>query len=526
VIGSACAQWQWSIFLRPEETSTNRPMRAYLWVPPNCSHLRAVVIGNSNMLEQGILEDPEFRATLSELGMGEIFFSNIFDAWFDPATGSIPKFNRMMARLSQVSGYDELNTPPVIAIGHSACASYPWNFGANFPDRTLAMLSIHGDSPRTNLPGSGRPNFDWGDRNIDGIPGLLDMGEYEWWEARLDPTVAFRKTNPRAVISLRCDAGNGHFNTTRSLIDYLCMYIRDAAAARLPANGGPLVPVNPAGFWLEDRWEPNAPPKAPAAPYANYKGDRSSAYFCFGPQEATATEDLYASQRGKLPQLVGFKEGGEFVPQTKTHEQIHLIMVPEEDGVSFTLHPAFYSAVPDGNENPPKWAGLPVGSPLGHADGPIQVDPIYGPVEKIGPNRFRIKLNVTSLDISKGLDIWFAATQPGDSRYKSAVQQALMRVQPNSEGIPQVISFPDLPDVKAGTKTVSLRAASSASMPVSYYVLEGPAELEGNSLKLTKIPPRAAFPVKITVVAWQWGRAGAAAVQTATPVARTFMVTR
>ena len=55
-----------------------------------------------------------------------------------------------------------------------------WN-----PERTLAVLSIHGDSPRTHLTGYGRANLDWGTRTIEGIPSLMVMGEDEWWEDRL-----------------------------------------------------------------------------------------------------------------------------------------------------------------------------------------------------------------------------------------------------------------------------------------------------------------------------------------------------
>ena len=48
--------------------------------------------------------------------------------------------------------------------------------------------------------------------------------------------------------------------------------------------------------------------------------------------------------------------------------------------------------------------------------------------------------------------------------------------------------------------------------------------MEGSALRLTRIPPRAKFPVKVTVVAWQYGLPGQ--VQTAEPVERSFYVLR
>ena len=38
-----------------------------------CKQVRAVVLAQNNMIERGILEHPQFRATLSKLGMAEVF---------------------------------------------------------------------------------------------------------------------------------------------------------------------------------------------------------------------------------------------------------------------------------------------------------------------------------------------------------------------------------------------------------------------------------------------------------------------
>ena len=92
----------------------------------------------------------------------------------------------------------------------------------------------------------------------------------------------------------------------------------------------------------------------------------------------------------------------------------------------------------------------------------------------------------------------------------------------NTEGKCQHILFPGLDDVKQGTETISLHATSDCGLPVYYYVKEGPAEIEGNKLVFTRIPPRSKFPLKVTVVAWQYGLAGE--VQTAEPVERSFFI--
>lgn len=55
------AVWQWSINVKGVISSeTNEHPTAFLWIPSNCKQVKGVVIGQHNMLEEGILEHPEF----------------------------------------------------------------------------------------------------------------------------------------------------------------------------------------------------------------------------------------------------------------------------------------------------------------------------------------------------------------------------------------------------------------------------------------------------------------------------------
>ena len=118
-------------------------------------------------------------------------------------------------------------------------------------------------------------------------------------------------------------------------------------------------------------------------------------------------------------------------------------------------------------------------------------------------------------------DVWFVATQTGDRRHKSAVQQALLRVPPvNTVGLDQVITF-DLPPVARSRQGgLPLMATSNRGLRVRYYVKQGPAVIDGDSLRFTRIPRSATRPVKVTVVAWQWGLAGK--IRSAVPIERTI----
>ena len=54
-------------------------------------------------------------------------------------TGVQKAFETMMDDFAAISGYDELKYVPVVPLGHSAMATYPWNFAAWNPERTLAI---------------------------------------------------------------------------------------------------------------------------------------------------------------------------------------------------------------------------------------------------------------------------------------------------------------------------------------------------------------------------------------------------
>src|SRR5205823_15050173 len=94
----------------------------------------------------------------------------------------------------------------------------------------------------------------------------------------------------------------------------------------------------------------------------------------------------------------------------------------------------------------------------------------------------------------------------------------------NISGEDQHISFPAISDQKAGKSSIKLNARSYAKVPVYYYVREGPAEIDGSTLKFTKIPPRSRIPIKVTVVAWQWGRSIEPKLKTAGQVEQTFLI--
>ena len=469
-IHAHAADWQWSVPLGDG--------RAFLWIPPDCRQVRAVVVGQNNMIEQGILEHPIMRQELAKLGIAEIFIAPPFETWQNATNNDAANetFNALLKSFADDTGYGELKFAPIIPLGHSAMASFPWNFAAWNPSRTLAILSVHGDAPQTKLPGNGRPNLDWGDRRIDGIPGLMVMGEYEWWEDRLASMSPFRAKFPGAPIALLAEPGRGHFDYSDDLVKFLALFIRKSAGQRLPetfSSDKPpvLKPVDPRDGWRVQRWHLNQPRSVEPAPFANYAGDPEEAFWAFDKETARAVQNYNVSQIGKAPQLLGFVQDGKIVPQTESHQQVNLKFEPDADGVTFHLAATFLSSVENGSKNLSRWSGLPAGSPIGHAGGggPVVISRLSGPVAKINAGTFRMQFDrIYSTTDRRNFDIWLLASQPGDPKYKSIVQQALLKLPPFTADAGRQITFQEISDQEIGIKSLKLNATSDSGSPVIF----------------------------------------------------------
>ena len=529
-------EWQWSVQLKGFISSeTGKEPTAFLWIPSDCHQLRAVMVGKHNMSEETLFEMPRFREALSRMGIGLVWITPGIDQQWDVTKGTQKIFNQMMNDLAEISGYSELEHIPIVPVGHSAMATYPWNFAAWNPERTLAVISLHGDAPRTNLCGYGRENLEWGrTRNIDGIPGLMIEGEYEWWEARVNPALAFRMMYPESCISFLCDAGRGHFDVADRTAEYIGLFLKKAVEQRIPETADCSRPValkklHLRDGWLAERWrtgkdEPQGevrtarlarqPRRSRPAPYSQYKGDKHDAFWYFDGEMAELTEAIYRQDHDLLPQYVSFMQAGEPVPYNPaSHVTLSARFLPEADGVTFRLKAVYTDSLRSSLTKE-------------HAVSIPRISRICGPVRQTDDTTFVLNFYRMGMNNKKRTaSITLVASADGDRQYKECVQELSFSIPyPLTEGRRQHILFPGIENVSADAKSVPLRATSDCGLPVYYYVKEGPAEVEGNELVLKKIPPRSKFPLKVTVVAWQYGLSGK--VQTAEPVERIFYIQR
>lgn len=507
--------FQWMVDLKSIPTrEEGNPLRAFLWIPSECVQLKGLVLACHNLQEEGILTDSKFRESLTRLNFGVIWVTPGWDPIFDVEKGAQIVFEETLEKLAELSGYTEIEYVPIVYMGHSAHASSPYHFAAWNSEKTLAMLSIHGDSPLSDFLCCNHINPDWGDeRNIDGIPGLISIGEHEWLEERLRSAFPFMKEYPKSTISLLCDAGHWHNDISDVSINYLSTFIEKAVHYRMPPDWDGKSPVvlkktDREKGWLADRWRSEKLPIAAPAPYAEYKGDRDSAFWYFDEEMALLTDAYYARERGKKHQYLNIKQQGEFIDVNQDITPF----IAQEDGITFNLQICFTDST--GRKETPH-----------HSKNPIHIKRVSGAVHLINDSTYQVQFYRMGTDGHKTGHIDLIAYSEADDVYRRGWRRVALEIPKRlKEGIEQKITFPEISNTKVGERFIELNATSDSGLPVSYYIKGGPAVIEKNKLLFSAIPPKAKYPLKVTVVAYQYGRTFEPKIQTAEPVERTFLL--
>lgn len=373
--------------------------RAFLRLPKGNSEVKAILYCHQNMTEEVLFRSKLFTDRMDSLDVAMAFVQQGSQNW-DTASGCQERFDSIISGFASATGHQEINTAPIIPFGHSAQATFPWNFAAWNPQRTLCIISYHGDAPRTNLCGYGRANIEWGrTRNIDSIPGLMIEGEYEWWEARVRPALAFRMMYPDSRISFLCDAGRGHFDLGEDTQLYIARFIEKSLADPRPAGGE-----------LYSRWRADGSESI----------DPHDCFWYHDNEMVEWTRRRYSAAHGDVPRYVSAKISGQTVDYDSTRHVRMLFplrkVLPTSaeripDDFEFTVEPFFSNADRI--------------SPVAGSDtSDIKVVLISGPAIQTGPYTFRYDPDYFGFDPKR---LWSGITltleAPGDSIHMAVIQE-------------------------------------------------------------------------------------------------------
>ena len=71
-------EWQWSVTLDGfVSNETNRNPTAFLWIPADCMQIKAIIVGQHNMSEETLFDNPLFREKMQKLGIGFVWITPV-----------------------------------------------------------------------------------------------------------------------------------------------------------------------------------------------------------------------------------------------------------------------------------------------------------------------------------------------------------------------------------------------------------------------------------------------------------------
>lgn len=555
------ALYQWSI---PQEPGR----RAYLWIPEKCQRIRGLVVDMNNLTESAIIENAAVRETCAQERVGILWIaegswaaSPLANEWGDAAglsadekkifdtalaitkkAGKEPTpeqaeaqaivkkmkldlarraeevLNNMLKALAKESGYEEVERAPLLLIGHSMTGLITWGMPYWIPDRMWGAVPIK--------TGVRCAPAEKADAKMTGVPVLyMNQIEPEGPEAKSAPSnYSFAPRQNIANLAAQVfDWGGSHFEMSDEMAKLFALFVRKASQYRLsdeiPATGYPKLK----DLKSEQGWLATAlldPQQFPMAPEPHYTGDKTKAFWFFDEEMAKAVTGHHSTERKKKIQYVTVVSNGtQLKPMSGSFDSVAIPFGSGiDDGFTFKLTGTFLNTVP--SKNPAE------GKPAGHAASGKVVVKIAGggSLAQINEETFRFRPGNMGFH-SKALNCWMVATHPGDAEYARCNQHAWLLMPGRlTQGTTQTITFDNPANVTVGTKEITLGAKASSGLPVEYYVVSGPAEVVGNKLRFTPIPPRAKMPMKVIVTAYQMGRTTTPLTQSAQPVERSFLI--
>lgn len=499
-----------------------KPSTGYLWIPPRAPQVRGVVFAGMTSMEREFVQDEQIRRVCEEEGLAIIFLQCGLSA---------PDLTKVLRDFVSASGYSELVNAPLFFIGHSAGGPQAKAMAIQYADRCFGLLQYRGGVP-------GDPKNHPGYQVPPGVPTLAMVGQFDEfggtmrdekgrenaWEMAREGLLMYRGSNEANLGSIAVEPGAGHFAWSEGNAKYLSLFLKKAAKARIPdwspdaTEPAKCKAVDPKTGWLTNLTVPSFD-QARAQAWENYSGDRGKAQWHFDEEIANANVAYHAGW-GRKDQFIRWDHRVNIDAGVRYFIQDVKWV---DDGRSFEVRPAYAPAYPATQPGAPRW--LEAGKPVGHANAPIKVKKVSGAVEVAGDQKLRIVFSTLCPAVGGGR-ITFMAYSEGDAEYRRTEQVGMLPrgFAGFKSGNAQTITFPPIGDLKVNDPPVELRATSDSGLPVDYYIAAGPAVIEGGKLVIRDLPARATFPIRVTVVAYQFGTSIDTPVQTAEPVEQTIQV--
>ncbi len=485
----------------------------YLWVPEECKKLRGLVILCTNVPEHMLAGHEAIREACTKNDLGLIWSVPTFWNFAKTAKGqeatNVAFFQELLDGLAKTSGYGEVATVPWLPVGESGHLLMVVGLIDQKPERCIAGICVKNPQypkdrtvPLLWTLGTGQ---EWGQLKNDFRQAWKDQAESPkgWGNGRAETGWP---------LSAAVEPGTGHFYCSDEMAVLIGKYITDAAQARLSDDGSPILkPVDLKAGVLANLPLPGVEDTA-IIPYAGATPDQLKRPWFFTADLAKMAQDVSRTNWNADSQVPGFVAGENCEVKPFSFNSVTEVAVTTDS--EFGLTSTLLDVIPEGF--------IGAGEKLATTPGAPVVEWICGPVVPAGEGKFRVALDRTW---KTGAACYIIARKDGTASVRRSVQPAMVKLLENKEGAPQTITFDPIPDIAAGTESLPLAAKSDSGLPVSFFVVSGPAVVKDGKLVFTKIPPSSRFPLDVTVAAWQWGKSSEPKVKTADIVRQTFHIT-
>ena len=522
--------------------------RAYLWVPEDCRKLRGIIVLCANVPEMMLAGHEQIRKVCRENDLGIVWCPQSFMNFkrFGPDkkmanTESVAFLQQLLNGLAETSGYPEVATVPWIPIGESGHLLMSDALVEAAPGRAIAGIWLKNNhlpphdrtTPALVVFGSAQ---EWGQDKPDTNKNTTFMNRWASNATGYEMVVNERKAHPDWALTYAIDGQSGHFDCSEKVASITARYIENVTKARLPKDGGTnLVPVDMTQGFLADMPAPGHT-NSPATAWNDTQASNRAVPWFFDKESAVEAQSLGLVNWKAKSQLPAFADtNGTVMPfifngissiainaQPKPYTNAATgavtnapVIITDPDGITFHLKGVLLDKIPE------TFVGAGAGEKLEKTPGEPVVEWMNGCIEPLGNGTFRIAVDRNWPNVAN----YMAVRQPGTDDVRGVVQPAGVSVkEANSEGNAQKITFDPIPDVKAGTESIQLKATSDSGLPVRFFVDAGPAIIQGDKLVFTKIPANAKLPLTVTVGAWQFGRWAEPKIKKADIVKQSFHI--
>jgi len=232
-----------------------------VWVPEGAKRIRAVVIVPNNSDSKNANQHAALRQVLAKHATAIIYMrsygTGIEYAHSKPVE-TPPVAPEAMLKLLEIvakeTGIAEFKHAPWITFGKSSRGEFPFRMGWLYPERTIAGITYHGESPTWPIPS-------WAAKQDQSILYVCVNGQEEWsgtWYRHARPYLLNYRANnawlPHQVVGV--GVGHGNYPDTHGspgwgkpvpegtmsclrIWDYLALFVDKALTLRLPEKGYP-----------------------------------------------------------------------------------------------------------------------------------------------------------------------------------------------------------------------------------------------------------------------------------------------